>query len=165
MSKTFRRHSSVHGIAVQTQPTCDDLDTLEMGAMKKKSTRSISVPQRNSGFVNDDFKSNFSDDTTTNVTGKPSSKEESVDGKSLYSYEEDGSKCSKFAKFIDDHCCLCFLPLQIYNYLSKRSPKVMLIFNTLQIVITNTILSIIDVTTDLKRAYDYLSYNNSTSQL
>ena len=136
-----------------------------MGAMKKKSTRSISVPQRNSGFVNDDFKSNFSDDTTTNVTGKPSSKEESVDGKSLYSYEEDGSKCNKFAKFIDDHCCLCFLPLQIYNYLSKRSPKVMLIFNTLQIVITNTILSIIDVTTDLKKAYDYLSYNNSTSQL
>lgn len=176
MAKTFRRHSSV--LAIQSQPTSDNLDTLESGDVElssyKKATRSISVPQRNSGFVSEDFKSNFSDDST-NVTGHlPSSKEESTgvsqDEKSLHSYEEsDRSKCSKIVKFIDDHCCLCFLPLQIYNYLSERSPKVMLIFNTLQIVIANTILSIIDVTTDVKKAYDYLSYStnstNSTSQL
>ena len=175
MAKTFRRHSSV--LAIQSQPTSDNLDTLESGDVElssyKKATRSISVPQRNPGFVSEDFKSNFSDDSS-NVTGDlPSSKEESAgvsqDEKSLHSYEESDSKCSKIVKFIDDHCCLCFLPLQIYNYLSERSPKVMLIFNTLQIVIANTILSIIDVTTDVKKAYDYLSYStnstNSTSQL
>ena len=41
----------------------------------------------------------------------------------------------------------------------------MLILNTLQIVLTNTILSIVDVSTDVKKAYDYLSWVYSNYNL
>ena len=156
MSKERRKHSSksleFHGKATQAS---DGLDTMEMGNYRK-----LGESAQNIGFVKDDFTTNFSVDSS-NVTGNvPSTNEGSdisqEDDKSIHSHVKP-SKLSKIVKFVDDNCCLCFLPLQIYNYLSERSPKVMLVLNTLQIVVTNTILSIVDVSTDVKKAYDYLS--------
>ena len=135
--------------------TSDRLDNMEMGNYRK-----LGESAQNIGFVKDDFTTNFSVDSS-NVTGNvPSTNGGSdisqEDDKSIHSHVEP-SIWSKIVKFVDENCCLCFLPLQIYNYLSERSPKVMLILNTLQIVLTNTILSIVDVSTDVKKAYDYLS--------
>ena len=155
MSKERRKHSSksleFHGKATQAS---DGLDTMEMGNYRK-----LGESAQNIGFVKDYFTTNSVD--SSNVTGNVPS----TNGGSDISQEDDESihshvkpsKLSKIVKFVDDNCCLCFLPLQIYNYLSERSPKVMLVLNTLQIVVTNTILSIVDVSTDVNKAYEYLS--------
>ena len=100
------------------------------------------------------FSENFSDDSS-NITGfLPSITEEEDDKESVTSYKR--TKSERIIKFLQDQCCLCFLPLQIYKYLSKRSPKVTLIFNTLQLITINTILSIFDVVTDIRQAVKFL---------
>ena len=100
------------------------------------------------------FSENFSDDSS-NITGfLPSITEEEDDKESVTSYKK--TKSERIIKFLQDQCCLCFLPLQIYKYLSKRSPKVTLIFNTLQLITINTILSIFDVVTDIRQAVKFL---------
>ena len=97
---------------------------------------------------------NFSDDSS-NITGfLPSITEEEDDKESVTSYKK--AKSERIIKFLQDQCCLCFLPLQIYKYLSKRAPKVTLIFNTLQLISINTFLSMFDVFTDIRQAFKFL---------